>query len=176
MQFRATNQKQGKRQVNWIGIILLNVFVGQMIFAAVKRLKEQSYDQRAINKRYINPLMLKIAGRRPFPQAIIHHVGRKSRQSYTTPVVVVPIDHGFAIPLTYGTEVDWCRNILASGNCTLQWQDATYKLVDPEIVAIAPVISQFSPVQQAIFRMLKIEYTLTMQLSTASVDYTSLAR
>jgi deazaflavin-dependent oxidoreductase (nitroreductase family) len=176
MQFRATNQQQGKRrQVNWIGIILLNVFVAQMIFAVVKRLKEQSYDRRAIYKRYLNPLMLKIAGRRPFPQGIIHHVGRKSARSYATPVAVTPIDHGFVVPLPYGTDVDWCRNILASGSCTLQWQGATYSLVEPEIVTTASIISQLLPVQQVIFRILKVEYVLKMQLSTASVDYTSVA-
>jgi deazaflavin-dependent oxidoreductase (nitroreductase family) len=173
MQSFTTNQKQSKRQINWIGIILLNIFVAQIVFSAIKRLQEQPFDQLTINKRYINPLMLKLAGRRSFPQAIIHHMGRKSGQSYTTPVAAVPIEHGFAIPLAYGTNVDWCRNILASGNCTLQWHDATYKLVEPEIIDAASVIAQLVPVQQVIFRMLKIEYVLKMQLSTASVDYTS---
>jgi deazaflavin-dependent oxidoreductase (nitroreductase family) len=171
MQSSSTEQKQSKRQINWIGIILLNVFVAQIVFSAVKRLQELPLDRRMISKRYINPVMLKIAGRRPFPQAIIHHLGRKSGQSYATPVAVVPIEHGFAIPLAYGTNVDWCRNILATGNCTLQWHDATYNLVEPEISEAASVIVQFLPVQQVIFRMLKIEYVLTMQLSTASVDY-----
>jgi len=176
MQSSTTNQKQSKRQINWIGIILLNIFVAQTVFSFVKRLQEQPLDRRMISKRYINPLMLRIAGRRPFPQAIIHHVGRKSGQSYVTPVAAAPIEHGFAIPLAYGTNVDWCRNILASGNCTLQWHDATYNLVDPEIIGTASVIAQFLPAQQIIFRMLKIEYALKMQLSTASVDYESMTR
>ena len=173
MQISTSNQQQSKRQVNWLGIILFNVFVAQMIFAVVKRLG-LSYDQRAINKRYINPWMLKRAGRRSSPQAIIHHVGRKSSQSYATPVAVVPIDSGFAVPLTYGPKVDWCRNILATGSCTLQWHDATYNLVEPEVVDTASVISQFSPLRQIFFRIVKFESVLKMQLSTAAVDYTSI--
>jgi len=167
MQSSTTDQRQSKRQINWIGIILLNIFVAQLVFSAVKRLQEQPFDQLTINKRYLNPLMLKLAGRRSFPQAIIQHVGRKSGRSYATPVAVAPIEHGFAIPLAYGTNVDWCRNILAAGGCTLQWHDATYNLVEPEIVAAASVLSQFLPIQQLFFRMLKIEYVLRMQLSTS---------
>ena len=176
MQSSTTDQKQSKRQINWLGIILLNIFVAQTVFSFVRRLQEQPLDRRTISKRYINPLMVKVAGRRSVPQAIIHHVGRKSGQSYATPVAVAPIEHGFAIPLAYGTNVDWCRNILASGNCTLQWHDATYNLVEPEIIEASSVIAQFLPVQQVIFRMLKIEYVLKMQLSTASVDYKSATR
>ena len=79
-------------------------------------------------------------------------------------------------PLPMVRNVDWCRNILATGSCTLQWHDATYNLVEPEIIDTASVIAQFLPVQQVIFRMLKIEYVLKMQLSTASVDYTSITK
>ena len=170
---QSSTTQQSKRQINWLGIILLNIFIAQLVFSIVQRLREQPLDTRSIYKRYLNPLMLKMAGRRAVPQAIIHHVGRKSGQSRVTPVAVAPIEHGFAIPLPYGPNTDWCRNILASGNCTLQWHGATYNLVDPEIVAASSVITQFLPIQQVIFRILKIEYVLKMQLSTAPVDYTS---
>lgn len=169
------NQKQSKRQGNWLGIILLNVFIVQTLFSVVKHL-ERSYNQRAINKRYINPWMLKRAGRRSSLHAIIHHVGRKSGQSYVTPVAVASIDHGFAVPLIYGPHVDWCRNILASGGCTLQWHDTTYHLVEPEVVDRASVIPQFSPLQQVFFHTVKCQYVLKMQLATTSVDDTFIAQ
>ena len=173
MQLQAPQQKQSKRQVNWIGVILLNLFIAQFVFAVIKHLREQSYDQRAFNKRYLNPLMMKIAGRGAFPQAIIHHVGRKSGRTYTTPIAVAPIEHGFVVALPYGTDVDWCRNILAAGKSTLQWHDTTYNLVAPEIVATSSVIREFPPFQRAIFRILKVESVLKLQLSTATADYTS---
>ncbi len=173
MQIHATQQKQSKRQVNWIGVILLSVFIGQFVFAAIKRLSEQPYDQRAINKRYVNPLMMKIAGRGTFPQAIIHHVGRKSGRTYSTPITVTPIEHGFVVALPYGTDVDWCRNVLSAGKSTVQWHDATYNVVAPEIVPTDTVICAFPPFQRAIFRILKMESVLKLQLSTASADYTS---
>jgi deazaflavin-dependent oxidoreductase (nitroreductase family) len=170
---QALEQKQSKRQINWIGVILLNLFIAQFVFAAIKYLREQPYDQRAFNKRYLNPLMMKIAGRGSFPQAVIHHIGRKSGSTYTTPISVTPIEHGFVVALPYGTDVDWCRNILAAGKSTLQWHDATYNLVAPEIVDAASVICEFPPFQRAIFRILNVESVLKLQLSTASADYTS---
>ena len=171
MQFSTTPQQQSKRQINWLGVILLNIFIAQLVFSIVQRLREQPLDTRSIYKHYVNPLMLKMAGRRAVPQAIIHHVGRKSGQSRVTPVAVAPIEHGFAIPLPYGPNTDWCRNILASGKCTLQWHGATYNLVDPEIIEVSTIITEFVPFQQVMFRMLKIEQALKMRLSTNSVDY-----
>jgi hypothetical protein len=41
---------------------------------------------------------------------------------------------GFVIALTYGTQADWVRNVLAAGGCELVTRGRTYRLVDPEIV------------------------------------------
>jgi hypothetical protein len=61
---------------------------------------------------------LELAGWHVF--AIVQHRGRRSGQVYTTPVVTVPIVDGFIILLTFGADTDWCRNVLAAGQCTLQ--------------------------------------------------------
>ena len=45
---------------------------------------------------------------------IVHHVGRRSGRPYETPVLLTPIDGGFLIPLTYGPDRDWVRNVTAS--------------------------------------------------------------
>jgi len=42
------------------------------------------------------------------------------------------IEDGFAFALTYGPNVDWYRNILAAGSCTLRWKGKAYKLEHPE--------------------------------------------
>jgi len=70
-----------------------------------------------INKHVANPIMRRF-GRVP-PLAIIVHQGRSSGREYRTPVFAFPTDRGFAIALTYGLEVDWLKNVLAAGTCTI---------------------------------------------------------
>jgi hypothetical protein len=60
--------------------------------------------------------MRTIAGRVP-PLAIVQHLGRRSGQSYRTPVLAFPTDEGYVSPLPYGTDTDWCLNVLEAGKC-----------------------------------------------------------
>jgi deazaflavin-dependent oxidoreductase (nitroreductase family) len=161
--------KQSQRRINWLRIIILNLLVASIGFAIVKRLREHPYNQREINKRYLNPLMAKTAGRRTSTQGLIHHVGRKSGRSYETPIQAIPIPNGFVIPLPYGSDVDWCRNLLAAQSGTLQWHGETYHLVAPEIVATTSILAELQPFQRTIMRLLKVEHTLKMQMSTDPV-------
>jgi hypothetical protein len=41
------------------------------------------------------------------------------------------------LTLTYGPDVDWCSNILASGKCALTWQGQEYVLEKPEMLPIS---------------------------------------
>ena len=90
---------------------------------------------RHANKASFNRLTLTFAGRHLF--AVVHHVGRRSGHAYTTPVVALPVPDGFIMPLLFGAETDWCRNVLAAGQVTLQWHGLTYSVSRPEVVAAA---------------------------------------
>jgi deazaflavin-dependent oxidoreductase (nitroreductase family) len=63
----------------------------------------------------------------------VHHVGRKSGQPYAIPVNVFRQGDTWIIALTYGSESDWVKNVLAAGGCTLKTRRATVYLVDPVI-------------------------------------------
>ena len=70
-------------------------------------------------KHTLNPLTRRLA-RSPFgPFALVRHVGRRSGKVYETPIIVAPTPGGFVIELTYGADVDWHKNVLAAGGCTL---------------------------------------------------------
>ena len=86
------------------------------------------------NKQTLNPTTLKIAGGRSGVYATVKHVGRRSGRSYTTPVVAQQLGDGFVIPLPYDSSVDWCRNVLAAGTCTLIWNEQEYTMERPEIL------------------------------------------
>jgi deazaflavin-dependent oxidoreductase (nitroreductase family) len=65
---------------------------------------------------------------------IITHVGRKSGKAYRTPVNVFRAPKGFLIALTYGTQSEWVKNVLAAGACQLETRGARYQLSSPTIV------------------------------------------
>jgi deazaflavin-dependent oxidoreductase (nitroreductase family) len=90
---------------------------------------------RQVNKASFNRLTLTFAGRQVF--AVVHHLGRRSGRGYTTPVVAWPIADGFIMPLPYGADTDWCRNVLAAGQGTIEWHGRTYTVTWPEVVDAA---------------------------------------
>lgn len=89
---------------------------------------------RAFNKRVLNPAMMLVAGRRYWYAGVIQHVGRRSGKNYSTPVVADRTSDGFIIPLPYGTEVDWLRNVLATGKATIQVRGTTYPVTAPKVI------------------------------------------
>src|SRR5580700_10205371 len=73
--------------------------------------------------RLVNPLVLRIAGRRHMPiVGVVHHRGRKTGRSYATPLGVRPAaGGGFVIPLTFSEASQWYQNILAAGGCVITY-------------------------------------------------------
>lgn len=88
---------------------------------------------RSVNRVVTNPLMGTFAWIVP-PLAVVHHVGRKSGKAYRAPVVAFRTANGFVIPMTYGTDVDWGRNLLAAGAGEVEQMGRRYKLRKPRIV------------------------------------------
>jgi 4-carboxymuconolactone decarboxylase len=84
------------------------------------------------NRRFTNRLFLKVAGYLP-GFAIVNHVGRKSGRTYRTPINAFRTDSGYIIALTYGSESDWVKNVLAAGSCELQTRRRRVRLFDPRI-------------------------------------------
>jgi deazaflavin-dependent oxidoreductase (nitroreductase family) len=91
------------------------------------------YFMRRVNRVFTNPLLGSIAWFVP-PLAIVHHVGRKSRRRYRTPVVAFRSGDAFVIPLTYGRDVDWARNLVAAGGGELERMGRSFAVRNPRIV------------------------------------------
>jgi len=88
---------------------------------------------RRINRAFTNPLMGTVAGRIP-PLAMIHHVGRKSGRKYQTPVVVFATNGGYVTPLPYGTDTDWCLNLVEAGQASLETGGRKVRVSNPRVV------------------------------------------
>jgi deazaflavin-dependent oxidoreductase (nitroreductase family) len=124
------------------------------------------YFMRRVNRVITNPLLGSVAGFLP-PLAVVHHVGRKSRRRYRTPVVAFPTTDGFVIPMTYGRDVDWARNLVASGGGELERQGRRFALRNPRIVGGEVAGSRLPPVVGAALLAARLPgYVLVDRAST----------
>jgi deazaflavin-dependent oxidoreductase (nitroreductase family) len=78
--------------------------------------------------------MLRLAGDRWSPFAVVEHRGRRSGRPYRVPVepFVTP-DHAL-IALPWGPGTNWAQNVVAAGGCGMRWQGATLSLINPRVV------------------------------------------
>ena len=91
------------------------------------------YFMRRVNRVFTNPLMGTFAWLVP-PLAVVHHVGRKSGRRYRAPVIAFSAADAFVIPMTYGRDVDWARNIIRARGCEVQQMGRRHALRNPRIV------------------------------------------
>jgi deazaflavin-dependent oxidoreductase (nitroreductase family) len=119
-------------------LALITLLAAQMLLftALVHMMRHHKRFRVKVFTRF-NSVTLPIAGRRFSPYGLLKHTGRRSHQTYVTPLKVYPFGDGFVLTLTYGPEVDWCRNILASGTCALTWKGQEYALENPEMLPIS---------------------------------------
>jgi deazaflavin-dependent oxidoreductase (nitroreductase family) len=95
--------------------------------------------------RIVNPLVLRIAGRRYMPVlGIVHHTGRRTGRCYATPLGVRPaVGGGFVMPLTFGEAAGWYRNIRAAGWCVITYRGEDHTVASPVIADSATALPAF---------------------------------
>jgi deazaflavin-dependent oxidoreductase (nitroreductase family) len=110
------------------------------------------YFMRRVNRVFTNPVLGTIAWLVP-PMAVVHHVGRKSGRAYRSPVVAFRNRNGVVIPMTYGRDVDWARNIVAAKGCELAQAGRRFKLRNPRIVGFDRAQQRLPAALRAFFRV-----------------------
>ena len=65
---------------------------------------------------------------------ILTHLGRRSGKVYHTPINVFRASNGFIIALTYSSQSEWVKNVLAAGGCELKTRGKKYHLSAPKVV------------------------------------------
>ena len=85
-----------------------------------------------INRRVTNRLLTGLATCLPWFGVVIHR-GRTSGREYRTPVNIFRRADRFVIALTYGSNADWVRNVLADGGCALETRGRTLRLSRPQL-------------------------------------------
>jgi deazaflavin-dependent oxidoreductase (nitroreductase family) len=102
---------------------------------------------KRVATRYVDPLLLPIVTKLP-SFGIVTHRGRMSGRMYHTPVNVFRRGDAYLFFLTYGSDVEWVKNVLASGSCTLEIRGQTVDLDEPRLITDpelrpAPAIARF---------------------------------
>lgn len=106
---------------------------------------------RTSNKYLLNPIMLRLAGRRYWYASVLHHTGRRSGRRFSTPVVIDRVGDDVYVPLPYGTRVDWLRNVLAAREASITTAGQTYELTSPEVVDAAEALPVLPRDRRGIF-------------------------
>jgi deazaflavin-dependent oxidoreductase (nitroreductase family) len=110
---------------------------------------------RQVNRVVTNPLMRTFAWRVP-PLAVVHHVGRASGRAYRTPVLAFPSAKGFVIPMTYGRDVDWARNLLAAHGGEIEQRGRRVAMRNPRIVAFGAAEAHLPAALRPFFRAMDL--------------------
>jgi hypothetical protein len=112
-------------------------------------------DWLIVLKHTLNPLTRRMARSSAGPFAIVRHIGRHSGKVYETPIIVAPVKDGFVIELSYGHDVDWHKNVFATGGCTIlrHGKEFVINKIEPVDAKIGRVA--FTSPQRFILRLLR---------------------
>lgn len=89
---------------------------------------------------------------------IIENVGRKSGKLHRTPMNVFRYGDDWVFALTYGSDVQWVKNVVAAGKCDLVTRRRRIALTDPRHVVDATRSMMPFPVRQFLGLMRVTEF------------------
>ena len=123
--------------------------------------------------KVLNPLVKEVSGRRHMSMtATVYHRGRRSGRSYATAAGARLAGDDFVIPLTFGTESDWCRNLVAAGGGQIRFKARTYEVTSPEVFpwsADPAMIKRAYPApMRAMLRALRIKAFIRLQVVSST--------
>jgi deazaflavin-dependent oxidoreductase (nitroreductase family) len=131
---------------------------------------------REFNKRYTNPRMLRaVANGQRGNLGVVLHQGRKSGREYATPVRIDAIPGGFLIPMPYGTDTDWTRNILAAGTATVRFKGQDVAADQPEIIDTATALAMLPPSAAMGARLFRVKQYLRLRRAEANPQLSDVA-
>jgi deazaflavin-dependent oxidoreductase (nitroreductase family) len=97
---------------------------------------------------------------------ILGYRGRRSGKAYRTPMNAFRHGDEWVFALTYGSDVQWVKNVLAAGEATLEIRRRTIRLVDPVLFVDQRRRLMPIPVRQILGLMRVSEFLRMRQLSS----------
>jgi deazaflavin-dependent oxidoreductase (nitroreductase family) len=109
----------------------------------------------SVLKHTLNRLTTRVARSGHGPFSLVRHVGRRSGRQYETPLILARVPGGFVAELTYGADVDWYKNVVAAGGCTVVHLGRAY--VVRAVLPCSPEqgLAAFPPSRRIVLRLLR---------------------
>ena len=116
--------------------------------------KKRLERKRLKNKRFNNRIIMSVgrAGHHLSVFGLIRHVGRTSGRQYVTPVRLVHEDKNFIIPLTYGENSSWYKNLQSTKKMEIMWQGTIYQVGHPKLIELSQGNKKFPWISRVLFK------------------------
>ena len=118
----------------------------------------------------VNPLTRLFAGHVPM-FGIVRCRGRRSGRLFRAPVNVFRDGDDYLVALTYSSQADWVRNVLAAGGCELETGGRVIRLTDPELFVDRTRRLMPSPVRMFLGMVNVTEFLRLRPVVTASATH-----
>jgi len=119
---------------------------------------------RIFNKTIFNRITLRLTESGKGPFSIICHIGRQSGRTYRTPVFASYNGETIIIPLSYGENVDWLRNILAQGGCEIIHKKKRMSATNPEVIDSAIALTLLPEKRREVFERFNLKKFVRLQI------------
>lgn len=116
------------------------------------------------HKHVTNPVMVRLFSGRSAHAALLHHVGRRSGKAYVTPLTAHRSVDTIIVPLPYGTETDWLRNLQAAGESVVELDGRSFTVDEPEVVPIDRVMPLLPPFVVRIVQLHDTKHALRLHV------------
>ena len=116
---------------------------------------------RPFTTHIFNPISRRFARWLPGFGILVYR-GRKSGKEYRTPLNVFRHGNEWVFALTYGSDVQWVKNVVAAGDATLEVRRRRIRLVDPELV-VDPARRLMPPVVRQALGLMRVSEFLRMR-------------
>ena len=120
------------------------------------------------HKHVENPVMVRFFSGRSSRDALLHHVGRRSGKAYATPLTAHRSEDTIIIPLPYGTETDWLRNLQAAGQGVVELEGHSFTVNEQEVVPIDQIMPLLPPSVARIVKLHETEHALRLHVAEST--------
>ena len=123
---------------------------------------------RSFVTHWVDPILRPFTGALP-GFCVLTHVGRRSGKVYRTPLNVFRRGDRVVFALTYGSDAQWVRNVLAAGECQIRTMGRDLHLVGPRVV-VDPALKDLPWLPRVVERINRVSEVLEMRIADGPHD------
>ena len=160
-----------RRLAKVMALLVVVIVIEQILETALMMWAFKSRNPRVMgwltwyHKHVTNPVWVRLFAGRSANSALLHHVGRKSGKAFVTPLTAHRSADTIIIPMPYGTQTDWLRNLQAAGQGVVELNHRTYSVDEPEVVPVDEVMPLLSPMVARIVQLHETEKALRLHVA-----------